>query len=78
MTSTVAVVYDPDAFAWVQGPTGTAQYRDVPHMADGYIAFDYNKEKLLQSGKGKKINGSSDLGKKPPYFYNILSFFPCY
>ena len=45
MTSTVAVVYDPDAFAWVQGPTGTAQYRDVPHMADGYIAFDYNKEK---------------------------------
>ena len=29
MTSTVAVVYDPDAFAWVQGPTGTAQYKDA-------------------------------------------------
>jgi hypothetical protein len=55
LTSTVAIVYDPDAFVWVQGPTGTAQYRDVPHMADGYIAFDFNKEKLIQSGKTRKL-----------------------
>jgi hypothetical protein len=57
MTSTVAVVYDPDAFVWVQGPKGTAQYRDVPHMADGYITFDWNKEKLIQAGKTRKITG---------------------
>ena len=57
MTATVAVVYDPDAFVWVQGPTGTAQYRDVPHMSDGYIAFDWNKEKLIQAGKARKLTG---------------------
>ena len=57
MTSTVAVVYDPEAFVWGQGPTGTAQYRDVPHLYDGYITFDWNKEKLVQSGKARKLTG---------------------
>jgi hypothetical protein len=57
MTSTVIVVYDPDAFVWAQGPTGTAQYRDVPHLYDGYITFDWNKEKLIQSGKARKGTG---------------------
>jgi hypothetical protein len=57
MTSTVAVVYDPEAFIWAQGPRGTAQYRDVPHLYDGYIAFDWNKEKLVQAGKARKLTG---------------------
>lgn len=57
MTATVAVVYDPEAFIWGQGPRGTAQYRDVPHMSDGYITFDWNKEKLIQSGKARKLTG---------------------
>ena len=30
LTSTVAIVYDPDAFVWVQGPTGTAQDQRRP------------------------------------------------
>ena len=57
MTSTVAVIYDPDAFVWAQGPTGTAQYRDVPHLYDGYITFDWNASKLIQSGKARKLTG---------------------
>jgi hypothetical protein len=54
-----ATIWDPFYIPELRGPRGTANYRDVPRFANGYLTFEWKLIFIANAQKARRITGIS-------------------